>query len=88
MARAVRALHAYQRRYAVKGIIHERFRTDKIRGEAQIDCTECDIFEAAYGDHDGSEYWESWLFENITACDVADVVATHVASSEAGAKVD
>ena len=83
MAKTVRSWRPYQSRYAVKAIIHDRFRTGLDLKEPQVDCTESDIFEAAYGDPDGREYWDSWLFERMPARDLADLVATHSASSEA-----
>jgi hypothetical protein len=76
----------------VKGLIHERYRlklsdighaTAKLPAR-ELPCSERDIFEAAFGDPLGAEYWRAWLFElqPLSNATLADLLATHVADSE------
>lgn len=65
MATAAGSMHEPQRRYAVKGLVHERLRQpiDCIAGRvlaAEFPCTIEDIFEAAYDDRAGTAYWDAW----------------------------
>lgn len=44
--------------------------------------TEAEIFQAAYGDPLGCDYWRAWLSEPFRPQRVADLIATHAAPSE------
>jgi hypothetical protein len=98
MARGASAWPEPQRRHSVKGLIHERIRivptwqTQGRRGreikpvamltQPFLDCSEADIFQAAYGDPEGRDYWQAWLFEQRPAPELADLLATHVAEND------
>jgi hypothetical protein len=81
-----------QRIFSVKGLIHERYRlklSDIGHATAkpparELPCSERDIFEAAFGDPLGAEYWRAWLFDlqPLSNATLADLLATHVADSE------
>jgi hypothetical protein len=98
MARGASVGPEPQRRESVKGIIHERIRlvpiwksTARRGGETKAiagfeqpyrECSEADIFQAAYGDREGRAYWQASLFEQRPHAELADLLATHVAGND------
>jgi hypothetical protein len=86
MARAAAELDEPHRRYAVKGLVHERYRMNIVSGEPKqpdARCSEADVFNASYGEPSGAEYWRAWLFEKLSNEELANLLATHVADDEA-----
>lgn len=85
-----RATHASQfpepqRRWTVLSLIHERYRTPlKELGAlaGDLGCTEAELFLAAYGDPEGRYYWAGWLDQPWPVQTLAQVLATHLATSE------
>jgi hypothetical protein len=84
-----------KRRWAVLGLMRQRFQPQTI-GEAvqqaqdlaegketsASHCTEDEVFEAAYGDASGRDYWDAWLFEGRPVEELAKLLAAHCAASE------
>jgi hypothetical protein len=76
-----------QKRFSVKGLfrVHLRARydpTDSATIDSEPAVTEAEIFQAAYGDPLGRDYWRAWLSEPFHRLRVADLIATHAAPSE------
>jgi hypothetical protein len=76
-----------QKRFSVKGLfrVHLRARfdpTDSATIASEPAVTEAEIFQAAYGDPLGRDYWRAWLSEPFHPLRVADLIATHAAPSE------
>ena len=92
LARGAAELLEPDRRYAVKGLVKDRWRIsarDLRRGRrakaavtAPADrMAEADIFLAAYADREGTKYWEAWLFEPMSKREFIDLLAAHSARS-------
>jgi hypothetical protein len=76
-----------QKRFSVKGLfrvhLHARFDpTDSATIDSEPAVTEAEIFQAAYGDPLGRDYWRAWLSEPFHPLQVAELIATHAAPSE------
>ena len=88
MAAAAAAFPEPFRRYAVLGLLRERFRQtigDATTGRpVEPSCRGAEVFFAAYGDVTGRAFWRAWLFPgNATADWLASLLAVHVSRSEA-----
>ena len=77
------------KRWAVKSLVHERFRTtpaaarELAEHDAPAPCiTDREIFEESYGDPTGRAYWLAWLKGVQDWSELADLLATHSATSE------
>ena len=73
-ARASGSLEPMAQRNAVKGLIRDNLWSRK--------CTPTEILEAAYGDPEGRQYWELWLFEPLHVYQFADLLAVYHAATE------
>jgi hypothetical protein len=73
-ARATGSLDPVEQRNAVKGLIGESLWSRT--------CTPMQVLEAAYGDPEGRQYWELWLFEPLRVYQLADLLAVHCAGTE------
>lgn len=73
-ARASGSLEPMAQRNAVKGLICDNLWSRK--------CTPTEILEAAYGDPEGRQYWELWLFEPLHVYQFADLLAVYHAATE------
>ena len=73
-ARATGSLEPMAQRNAVKGLICDNLWSRK--------CTPTEILEAAYGDPEGRQYWELWLFEPLHVYQFADLLAVYHAATE------
>lgn len=86
MAAAARDFREPQRRFAVKGLIHGRYRGMVDNGALAFPsvplCSEAEIFERAYGDPDGLDYWDAWFFDRLPIGELTKLVAVHAAQSE------
>lgn len=76
-----------QKRFSVKSLFRAHLRarfdpTDSSTINSEPAVTEADIFQAAYGDPLGRDYWRAWLSEPFHPLRVADLIATHAAASE------
>lgn len=71
------------RRYAVKGLVHGRYKTGpNFIGPPDV-FSDRDLVAAAYGTSD-RDYWEAWLFGARSHAELADLLAAHVAVDEIG----
>jgi hypothetical protein len=88
MAAAARTLREPHKRWAVKALVHDRYRFQAHAETPAMPCTIEEILETAYGDPDGDAYWNAWWFprDNISQAEqlniLIDVDATHMAKSE------
>jgi hypothetical protein len=73
-AKAARAFDPRGRRYAVFGLVR-----DSLSSRA---CTMAEIMETAYGDAEGRDYWDAWLFEPLSVYQFADLLVVHRAAAE------
>jgi hypothetical protein len=74
LARAAGSLEPVRQRNAVKGLIRDSLWSRT--------CSPTEILEAAYGDPEGRQYWELWLFEPLRVYQFADLLAVHYAATE------
>ncbi len=83
LARATRAkeLQEPQRRLAVKGLMHERFRAHPLVSGPLERVAEAEIFQRAYEDPSGELYWRAWLYSNEPES-LPDLLAAHTATNE------
>jgi hypothetical protein len=73
-ARATGSLEPVAQRNAVKALIRDSLWSRT--------CSPTEILEAAYGDPEGRQYWELWLFEPLRVYQFADLLAVHYAATE------
>ncbi len=76
-----------QKRFSVKSLFRAHLRarfdpTDSATIDSEPAVTEAEIFQTAYGDPLGRDYWHAWLSEPFHPLRVADLIATHAAPSE------
>jgi hypothetical protein len=87
-AAQARYLTEPRKRWAVMGLIRDRFRWRRL-GDGLFrpagyapPYSEADIFEHSYGNTGGADYWDAWLSWPETAATWATLLATHVAWDE------
>jgi hypothetical protein len=87
-AAQARYLTEPRKRWAVMGLIRDRFRWRRLGDGLFMPAgfappySEADIFEHSYGDTGGADYWDAWLSRPETAATWATLLATHVAWDE------
>jgi hypothetical protein len=67
------------RRYAVLGLIRASL--------PSTTCTVSEIFEAAYGDPQGFDYWDAWFAEPLPIYPFVDLLSVHRAAAEGAPRV-
>ncbi|MEJ0096221.1 MAG: hypothetical protein WDN46_23235 [Methylocella sp.] len=82
-AGAARSFGEPGKRFSVKGLIKESFApSDPFAAEPLPWCSEAEIFEKAYGNPLGPDYWDAWLFGAQSRAELADLMAAHCATNQ------
>jgi hypothetical protein len=76
-----------QKRFSVKRLFRAHLRarydpSDSATFDSEPAVTEAEIFQTAYGDPLGRDYWRAWLSEPFQPLQIAELIATHAAASE------